>query len=295
MTTIIRIVAEGTKVKKGDVVCELDSARLKDQLVNQRMTTASANAANENSKRMREIAELAVVEYADGILKQDLNTLKSEISAARSAIQKTESRLERTRRVREQLNGLQPRNGAAKSRDEIMVDLDLEDRLEEAEQRLLRDRMAFELATTKLELLQKYSQSKTIKSLQVEVERNRSDELAKRAKWKLEKSKEAKLERQIAACTLVAPVDGLVVYGKAPGQFADQAQIEEGATVRLRWKVVTIHDLSRIQVLVKLPESHVDQIAPNMIARIRVDAFPDQLFTGIVRDVAPRADRSNFS
>ena len=133
-TTINRIVAEGTKVKKGDVICELDSAVLKDQLINQLITTASAKAAHEYSKLMREVAELAVIEYADGILKQDLNTLKSEISAARSAIQKTESRLERTRRARERLNGLPPGNGDAKTGPEIVVDLDLDNRLEDVEQ-----------------------------------------------------------------------------------------------------------------------------------------------------------------
>ena len=89
--------------------------------------------------------------------------------------------------------------------------------------------MAFDLAKTKLEVLEKYGRSKTIKSLQMEVERNRSDELAKQAKWELEKSKQAKLERQIAACTLVAPVDGLVAYGNEPSHIAGQSLIEEGA------------------------------------------------------------------
>ena len=72
-------------------------------------------------------------------------------------------------------------------------------------------------------------------------------------------------------------------------------EIEEGATVRHRRKIITIPDLSRIQVTVKLPESIVDRIEPNMKARIRVDAFPDEVLTGTVRDVAPRPDRSDFN
>ena len=247
------------------------------------------------AKLMREVAELAVIEYADGILKQDLNTLKSEISAARSAIQKTESRLERTRRARERLNGLPPGNGDAKTRAEIVVDLDLDNRLEDVEQTLLREKMTFDLAKTKLEVLEKYGRSKTIKSLQMEVERNRSDELAKQAKWELEKSKQAKLERQIAACTLVAPVDGLVAYGNEPSHIAGQSLIEEGAKVSHRRKIITIADLGRIQVAVRLPESIVDRVEPNMKARIRVHAFADRVFTGTVTDVAPRPDRSDFS
>ena len=38
-TTIIRIAPEGTRVKKGEIICELDSAPLRDQLVNQWITT----------------------------------------------------------------------------------------------------------------------------------------------------------------------------------------------------------------------------------------------------------------
>ena len=44
-TTIISIVPEGTKVKKGDLVCELDSALLRDQLTNQRIATQGAEAS----------------------------------------------------------------------------------------------------------------------------------------------------------------------------------------------------------------------------------------------------------
>jgi multidrug efflux pump subunit AcrA (membrane-fusion protein) len=52
-TTIIKIVPEGQRVKKGDVVCELDSAALRDQLVNQRITTKSAEANYVNAKLVR--------------------------------------------------------------------------------------------------------------------------------------------------------------------------------------------------------------------------------------------------
>ena len=38
-TTIIMIKPEGTRVKKGEVVCELDSAALRDSLTNQKITT----------------------------------------------------------------------------------------------------------------------------------------------------------------------------------------------------------------------------------------------------------------
>src|SRR4051794_20539452 len=47
-TSIISIKPEGTQVKKGDLVCELDSAALRDSLINQEITTQRARADLDN-------------------------------------------------------------------------------------------------------------------------------------------------------------------------------------------------------------------------------------------------------
>ena len=173
-TKIIRIVPEGTKVKKGDVIGELDATSLRDHLANQQVTTGNANAAYESAKLAREVAELALIEYVDGVFKRDLKSLKSEVAAARSAIMRTESRLERTRRARERLNAPNPGNGGTKTRDDIVSELDLDDRLDDAEKILVRERNAFELARTKLDMLEKFSLPKTTKELQIDVVRKAS-------------------------------------------------------------------------------------------------------------------------
>jgi len=58
-TTIISILPEGKEVKKGDLVCELDSATLRDNLINQEITTRRAKAdldnAEKNSNRRRDL------------------------------------------------------------------------------------------------------------------------------------------------------------------------------------------------------------------------------------------------
>jgi hypothetical protein len=57
---------------------------LRDQYVNQRITTESAKANFENAKLTREVAEIAVLEYEEGIFIQDKATLQGEISLAES-------------------------------------------------------------------------------------------------------------------------------------------------------------------------------------------------------------------
>jgi RND family efflux transporter MFP subunit len=151
--------------------------------------------------------------------------------------------------------------------------------------------MALEQAQTKQHLLQNYTRGKTIKALEVDVQRAHSDELAKQATWELEMTKEGNLERQIRTCSLLAPADGIVVYANDPIRLGHgQPAIEEGATVRQRQKIFSIPDLTRMQVNVKVHESQVDKVAPGMIAKIRVDALPGRVFSGKVLEVLPLPD-----
>ncbi len=264
-------------MKKGEVVCELDSAALKDSLVNQKITTKSAEANYENSRLTREVAEIAVTEYVEGIFVQDEATAKGEIKLAESDLSRSEDRLDWARRMYEK--------GYVSLAAKVSEELTLKKAV-----------FALEQAQSKLKVLLDYTKAKTIKELQSEVEKARSDELAKKATWELEVSKEKKYEKQIAACEIKAPNDGLVVYANDPNRaFGSNApQIEEGATVRERQKIFSLPDIARMQVNTKVHESQIDKISPRMKARIRVDAFSDQVLAGTVQDVAPLPDPSSF-
>jgi multidrug efflux pump subunit AcrA (membrane-fusion protein) len=276
-TTIIEIKPEGTRVKKGELVCLLDSSTLKDNLLNQQITTESAKSNMKNATLTREVAELAVKEYMEGIYKQDLATVLGEIKLAESDLSRSEDRVEWARRME--------KKGyislAAKNSEELA---------------LQRARFAKEQAESKLKVLQEYTYDKTVKELKSEVEKARSDELAKKATWDLENTKEKKLVVQIEACEIKAPSDGLVVYANDPNRAfgSNQPQIEEGATVRERQKIFSLPDISKMQVNVKVHESHIYQVKRTMKATIRVDAFSGEPLQGEVVDVAALPDSANF-
>ena len=295
-TTIIKLVPEGSQVKKGEVVCELDSAALKDQLINQRITTKSAEAAFQDAKLAREVAEIAVREYTEGIYPQEQNRAKRAIAAAQSAIQQAETRLERTRRARQELKDEVALRKGARTAGEIVAEVDLDDRIEAAQQAIERENGALELARTKQRVLEQYTRDRTAKELEIDVKRKRSDELAKRAAWELHEGRERRLERQIANCTLIARVDGHVVYANDPMRTfgSNQPQIEEGASVRERQKILSIPDLARLQVNAKVDESQIHKVMQNQKAKIRVHAFADQVLNGRVLDVAPLPDPNNW-
>jgi HlyD family secretion protein len=294
-TTIIMIKPEGTPVHQDDLVCQLDSAALKDQLVNQMITERSAMANYDNAKLTREVAEIAVVEYVEGIYKSELDALKGAVTVAESAIQKARSRLERTLIARKEMQDGRPKKGAEKITADILTELDIEDRIESAELTLLQQNLALEQAKAKQKVLEEITKPRTLKELRADVERKRSNELAKHATSQLEASKLKKLQRQIAACEIKAPADGVLYYVNAPARPDGRTpQIEEGATVRERQKIFRVIELNGpLQVNTKVHESQVDKLALGMHAKIRVDAFPDEMFDGTVLDIAPLPDSRN--
>ncbi len=291
--TILSIVPEGSLVRKGDVVCELDSADLRDRLVNQQITINKAMASYNEARLDREVAELAVAEYAEGTSRQDQEVSSGDITTATSSIQKANDRLNRTRAAREQFNaGPGGRPGNASSAD-IMARLDIEDRIAAAEQTIEREKIVLDLAKTKRKVLDEFTRPKMIKVLSSAVERQRTKELAMKAALELETSKGRSLERQIKACTIKAPADGIALYANDPSRVTGQKSpqfIEEGATVRERQVILSIPNLAKMQMNAKIPQSEIAKVAPGMKARVRIDAFPGKVWSGTVRVVAPLPD-----
>ena len=191
---------KGPAVTKGELVCELDSSALQDNLKNQKIATLGAEAAFENAKLTREVAEIAVVEYVEGIYKQEFETVQGEIALADAERKRAEDRIVWSDRMYEK--------GYVSKAQNIADKVSLQQKV-----------FAFEQAQTKKAVLEKYTRDKTIKELQSEVEKAKSDELAKQQTWELEKDKEAKLEKQIKNCKLFAPGDGIVVYANDPSRF----------------------------------------------------------------------------
>ena len=126
------------------------------------------------------------------------------------------------------------------------------------------------------------------------VEKAKADELVRKKSLELEKTKEANLASQIKECKLLAPCDGVVVYGNDPDHVFEPPQIVVGAKVRERQIIVQVRDIDGpMRVNIKVPKATVDRIRPELSARIHVDAFPGQILTGKVEEInlLPDANR----
>ena len=104
------------------------------------------------------------------------------------------------------------------------------------------------------------------------------------------------LQEQREKCIITAKKSGLVVYGGGGDQmfyYGGEERIREGASVRERQAIITIPDMTRMSVNVKIHETYIKKIQKGQKARITVDAFQDKVLTGEVTKVSVLPDSQN--
>ena len=111
------------------------------------------------------------------------------------------------------------------------------------------------------------------------------------AHFNLQQEHVAKLEREIAACTIRAPSPGIVIYGTSADWYSRREDpIEVGDMLRNGQKIFTIPNSSLMGVELRVHESSVNKVLPGQSATVTVEAFPDMTFHGKVLKVSPLPD-----
>lgn len=184
---------------------------------------------------------------------------------------------------------------------------------------LLADRLAFdrkkvdsEKSKTAYKLFKKYEFPKEAEQLRSdheeaikELERIKAKNRAEisKAEAKL-RSSEARFKRQkdilkknyeqIENCTIVATKPGLIVYGGKHRNPWRQETIEEGIEIRERQVILNIPNTNSMLAKTKIHESVVARIKIGQKAKITIDALPDLMFTGTVKNVAVLPDSQHW-
>jgi hypothetical protein len=99
------------------------------------------------------------------------------------------------------------------------------------------------------------------------------------------------LERLIDGCTIRARGPGLVVYEENLNANP-RRKLRVGDRVFATQGIVTIPEVSRMQVEATVSEAEVHRVKPGQPAEIRVEAFPDLRLTGTVTRVGTLAAAS---
>ncbi|WP_246196436.1 efflux RND transporter periplasmic adaptor subunit [Aquisphaera giovannonii] len=266
-TRIISIVPEGSKVRKGDVVCELDSSAFQDEVKSQLIRYAQAKAWVEQARAIFEVTEITLREYRDGILPQDLGLIKQYIKTCEITKEQTSRNL-------------------AWSRDMAKKGFRASSQLRADELSDQQAGIALEEAQGMLERLEKYTGPKNLKQLEAKLMAIQADKKTQEAAFELEKQRLARLQKCIDNCTMRAPIDGTVVYKPTTNPWGRvEAQIEQGVTVRQDQPIFELPDPKNMRVKTRINETKVAFVKVGQPAIIRIDAFPDRTIRGVVEAV----------
>jgi multidrug resistance efflux pump len=234
----------------------------------------AAGGDGEAQQKLRQLEDELLLRKSElAVAKQKVES--SERLAARSFISKTQLENDQVTHEKVTLAG-----------KTAMTELDLFKKYEFSKQCALL-LSAYRESLTKLERIVRSNRSKMA---QAETRFQTS-----KRRYDMELAQREDLERQLKACTIKATQPGLVAYGDldAGASYNYSNSIEEGATVRLRQTILTIPDMSRMGVSVKVHESQMKKVKIGQPVLIRVDAEPGKILEGRVAELALMPDSSS--
>jgi hypothetical protein len=150
-------------------------ARAKARWRAQQIVARKAEAAYQTARLEREIAEIRVLEYQEAGLPQDVAAADVEVALAESDLSRATDRLAWANRMFAK--------GFVGQAQRVSEELSLK-----------KAQFTLAQARTKKLVVAKLTNDRTIKDLQSEVEKARTEELARKSTWELEKSRESELE-----------------------------------------------------------------------------------------------------
>jgi HlyD family secretion protein len=306
---ILTLVEEGVQVSEGDLLIELDSSNLTEQLDAQALKVMSAEAAYIRAREQLEVirsqgesdvakAKLALEfaiedlkQYEEGQYPQILKEMEAKIKLAEEDLQRAEEKFKWSQALGEQ---------DYLSRTELEADRLAAKKAE----------LELEVAIGKRDLLRDYTYKRELTQLNSDIEQNtmalertrrraaadmvqaEADLKAKESEFESQKERLEKLKEQIEKCRIVAPVSGMVVYATTGrgGRWGNAEPMEEGQLVRERQELIHLPTASAMKAVVKVHESDVKKIRRGMPADVTIDALAGRVFHGKVSRIGVLPD-----
>jgi HlyD family secretion protein len=300
---VIYIVPEGTMVKKGDLLVELDSAQAQDAVNQQEINVQKAEFARIQAEAQLQIQESAVASDIRGaelkltFAKMDLDkfdkgqemvemieatnrvvALEAQLLVNKETLRWTEQLYEKGFETQQKRDG--DRLAVMNTLNSLVVSSNTLSMLREFD--IIKQRRTYESAvleaTKELERVIAQGENK--------INQAKADLLTQINTLELSKKKLDRDRKNLEACRILAKQDGLVVYAMSENRFSSESLIEEGAVVRNRQELIKLPDTSRMKVTIKVHESHIGLVKAGQPAFVKLDSLPDQRFRGVVERVA---------
>lgn len=313
-TSVTYIIPEGTRVKKDDLLIELDSSTLTDQKIDQEISVQNTEAAYISAKE-----NLAVVE----------NQAKSDVDLAKLTLDFAKQDLEKY------LEGEYPyeldkataditlaEEKLSRATDTLMWSQKLYDQNYISKTELEGDKLSkdetqlnVELAKKSKDLLMEYTYKRNLAQLQSDVnqaemamertERKANANIiqaqaelkARQSEFERQKDKLAKVEDQIKKTKIYAPADGLAIYAtsaKSSSPFRRNEPLDVGSSVQERQELIYLPTGDSSSAEITIHETYLEKVRKGMPVTITVDALAGKIYSGTIATIAPLPDAQSM-
>ncbi len=269
-SVITWVIDDGSTVKKGDVLCLLDSSDYEELVRQQEIKVQRACADLRTAELDLAVAKLAVDEFRDGLMAQTIQEQEVALSMAESEIERWKARAAWLERMKGK--------GYASIAQISTADISLQ-----------KAEIDARTARTNLENFRRFGAPKQITTLQAAVQSAEANLIYCQLRSQRFDERLAYYRQMVANCTIKAPHDGFVIY-VPPKFWAGEAGIEAGTRVRQMQDLFYLPDLSRMRVAATIHESLVARVQPGMRVKARVDGLSGREIEGHVLEVEPLPD-----
>ncbi len=307
---LVMILPEGTKVSKDQEVARFDIDALskainlqevKCEQAEGKIKTAQGELEVQKNKADSEIAKaelaltLAVLDldsYKRGEYKVESDKRQGALEKAKKDLKEAEDSLEFNEGLVKkglaqplQLRALKlSRDAAELMVSQLKADLNL---LEE----FTKKRKIIELEAKAKEAEQERLRTK--KSQDAATEKVAGELSAAQKTLELEKQELVRLKAQLDKCIVKAPGDGIVIYFQER-YWDPNSRVQPGGTLHFQQPIFTLPDLNKMKVKLKIHESVVKKVVPDLTASMQVEALSNQTLHGKVMKVASMAQNDEW-
>jgi HlyD family secretion protein len=252
-------VQEGSKVKKGDVLVQLETDDLAQQVKQAESSAVAAEAKLADTQAGARVQEIQGLESA-------VNAAQGAYQQATAAMEQAKAGLDLSTSTYNRLRNMFDSSSGLTQEDLDKGTLDYEKAKAGYEQTQAAQKTAaaqVQGASAKLELAKVGPTDNTIKALQADMTRlNAGLELANNG---------------LNNATIAAPIDGIIVKKSiSPGELA-----QPGISI------LTLVNMDLVQVELSVPDSQITQVKVGMPVDVKVQNLPDKSFKGEVAFVSP--------
>ena len=313
-TAITYLVDEGSKVKKGDLMMELDSSTLSDKKVDQEIQVQKAEASNieasenyevsknqaqsdiESAQLAYDFAQQDLKKYLEGEYPNALAQAESDITLAEQELSQAKEKLDWDKKLyAEKYLSQTELETDMLSYNQKEIALGLKKSAKELLENFTYKR---QLAKLQSDVTQaKSAHERTIRKAKANIAQAEANKAAKQAQYERQQAKLVKYESQLEKTKIYAPEDGTIIYATSAEQgqhrHSHTEPLKLGVNVQERQELIHLPTESGFQVTVSIPEGSLNKVKVGLPVRITVDTIPDVIYNGIVTSIASVINAEN--